>query len=304
MFHIRKFPVILLCLIWITSFLYAQTEDMKEPKTAKDFDALARDHAAKGENEKAIEVYHKIIHDFPKDAIYSIEALQGLGRCYSSLGDQAKAIESYRQLINNYSASAIVLSHRQNMPANVYINWNIPLRIGEIYQEMGKYEEAQKELDKARGYADALLSDKTLPESGKALYMHNYRVFFEASINLYLKQGKLMETAKEYDQMIQFTSDFLNSGLVDKSPSFVNKEKIKCILTSLIEIQDPMKGAALYEKLGDREKAGKIYQNIDLKIASALENKKYEKNLPVFHQELPGLQKTVREKLKIFKSKM
>jgi tetratricopeptide (TPR) repeat protein len=64
--------------------------------------ALAGQYAARNEHGKAIEVYQKVVKDYPESDQSPVAQLNIATTCHSTLMDQAKAAEEYRKLATDY----------------------------------------------------------------------------------------------------------------------------------------------------------------------------------------------------------
>lgn len=93
---------------------YLKKYGLNNPFSVQAFVSLGYIHEEKEEYQKAIDVFQKIINDYP-DYLLSDTVLMELGRCYEDLKELDKAKETYQKVVMNFADSPMLQEAQQKL---------------------------------------------------------------------------------------------------------------------------------------------------------------------------------------------
>jgi tetratricopeptide (TPR) repeat protein len=211
----------------------------------------AQKYLAKGQLDKAVAEWEKIVREYPDGNNYNV-----IGDLYLKKGDKKNAIESYHKAANffrneGFSLKAIALFKKVlNINPN---NADALYALGELSEEKELVTDATKYyLAAADSIAKEGRKDELLTVYEKILSLSPSNIPLRTKVaEIFTKEGLKSDAAKEY---LYVAGIYEDKGDIQKSKDFYQKA---------IELQPLNKDAVvglscLHEKTGNREKASEL----------------------------------------------
>ena len=289
--------MIFLCMLVVGSGI---AQDSADTTTIKSLERRAQTLSERGNWKDAISVYDSIIARESPESLDYIKAMRAKAECLRKIGKPEEALGLYTKMLDTLTTTTPPALRREKYyPAQSNkAKYTLSLELANLYTEQGDLESAEKELKRAGEFLKSAISDERLEPQESARFQLELNKYNEKLGEFYLKQGKLKEAINHYEEALRDVENVLNSDVINILPPESEKQKLYSKYDALREIQYPLKLAEMYEQIGERKKARRLYKEVRRAADRALTiNEKYKNILPEFQKELQSIFDRVQAKL-------